>query len=72
MTRDLATLGLALGGLATLVTGIFLLMSVAGRPHPLLVIAFLGSGALTVVSAALIIVAGVRSPSRRDHPNGDQ
>ncbi|MDP8959232.1 MAG: hypothetical protein M3N51_08550 [Actinomycetota bacterium] len=58
--RDVATLGMALGGVTTLLTGVALLMTLAASTPRLLVAAFLLSVGLTAVSAATVVFSGMR------------
>lgn len=70
--RDLATLGVALGGLATLTSGIGLLLTATRSTPKLMVAAFLLSLSVLAISAATIVMVGMRE--RRTHDasgNGD-
>ena len=58
MLRDLATLGLAVGAPTTLITGIFVGVTLIGGPPPFLWAVFLGSAGLTVVSLLALGVLG--------------
>jgi hypothetical protein len=51
--RNLATVGLAIGAPVTLLSGLFIGVTLIAGPPRLLWVVFLGSGALTVVSLLL-------------------
>ncbi|MGH8935663.1 MAG: hypothetical protein ACRDXD_05285 [Acidimicrobiia bacterium] len=68
--RDLATLGVALGGLATLTSGIGLLVSVTRSTPRLMVAAFMLSLSVLAISAATIVLVGMRERRPYD-PSGN-
>lgn len=66
MIRDLATIGIAVGGPVALVTGIFVGVTLIGGPHPTLFAVFLFAVGLTGVSLAALAYEEAKRRTRDD------